>query len=258
MRICRIEVGDSVKSNTKTLFHLKKAKKVFRFIIAILMYSICLIMLLIFLVFIINFIDEKRNLSKGITKPSLFSAYTIVSPSMVPNIKVLDVVVIKRIERPEDIQKGDVITFNSTDYRYSGVTVTHRVKNIEKTNEGKYLFTTKGDANNTIDASRVDFNGIYGKVMLTIPKIGYIQYFLSNIIGWTIIVIFPAACVIAYDIVKLVRTIRKDPKNKKQKKEEEKEQQKQRKQNQQQKKLPKEKKKTWIKKNDKDERRRFE
>ncbi len=219
-------------------------------------------MLLVFAILIINFIDERRNLSKGITKPSLFSAYTIVSPSMVPNIKVLDVVIIKRVEKEEDIKKGDVITFNSTDYRYSGVTVTHRVIKIDQTNEGKYLYTTKGDANNTTDASRATFDNIYGKVILTIPKIGYIQYFLSNMLGWTLIVIFPAFCVIAYDIVKLVRTIRKDPKNRNEEEKRKKEQQRR----EQEQKQENEKVKHHMisqpikkeKKEEKDERRRFE
>ena len=68
------------------------------------MYSVFLIMILVFLVIIINFIDQKNNLKKGILKPALVSAYTIVSPSMVPNINVLDVIITTRVSDPSKIK----------------------------------------------------------------------------------------------------------------------------------------------------------
>ena len=160
----------------------EKIKRIIHYIFTVIMYSVFLIMILVFLVIIINFIDQKNNLKKGIQKPALVSAYTIVSPSMVPNINVLDVIITTRVSDPAKIKVGDVITFNSTDYRSSGVTVTHRVKKIEKTSDGKYLFTTKGDANNTEDATRQPFSSIYGKVLLRLPKLGYIQYILSTVL----------------------------------------------------------------------------
>ncbi len=194
---------------------LQKVKQFCHYVSTVLMYSICLIMLLIFVVFVINFIDQKRNLSHGKIKPSLFSAYTIVSPSMVPTIDVLDIIVTMRVSNPEDLKKGDIITFTSTDYRYSGVTVTHRIHSIEKTSDGKYLFTTKGDANNTKDASRITFDDIYGKVILRLPKVGYIQYFLSNAWGWIIAIVIPAVGIITYDILKLIRSLQTGPKKRK-------------------------------------------
>ena len=183
-------------------------KKVFHFITTVLMYSICLIMILVFLAFVVNFIDKQYNLKSGENKKDLFSAYTIVSPSMVPSINVLDVVVTMRVNSPEDLKKGDIVTFNSTDYRYSGVRVTHRIYDIEKTSDGEYLFTTKGDNNNTQDSSRISFNEIYGRVLFRIPKIGYIQYYLSSILGWVAIIIVPAVLIIVYDIYKLIKTLR--------------------------------------------------
>lgn len=175
------------------------------------MYSVFLIMILVFLVIIINFIDQKNNLKKGLQKPALVSAYTIVSPSMVPNINVLDVIITTRVSEPSKIKVGDVITFNSTDYRSSGVTVTHRVKKIEKTSDGKYLFTTKGDANNTEDATRQPFSSIYGKVLLRLPKLGYIQYILSSVLGWVLLIIVPTVLIIGADIIKIIKTIKNAP-----------------------------------------------
>ena len=195
-----------MKKNNKDW--LTTIKKILHFITTVLMYSICLIMIIIFLVFVVNFIDKQYNLKSGKNKKDFFSAYTIVSPSMVPTINVLDVVVTMRVNSPEDLEKGDIITFNSTDYRYSGVLVTHRIVDIEKTTSGEYLYTTKGDNNNTQDSSRISFDEIYGRVIFRIPKIGYIQYYLSSILGWVAIIIVPAVMIIGYDIYKLVKTLR--------------------------------------------------
>lgn len=195
-----------MKKNNKDW--LTTLKKILHFITTVLMYSICLIMIIVFLVFVVNFIDKQYNLKSGKNKKDLFSAYTIVSPSMVPAINVLDVVVTMRVNSPEDLEKGDIITFNSTDYRYSGVLVTHRIVDIEKTTSGVYLYTTKGDNNNTQDSSRISFDEIYGRVIFKIPKIGYIQYYLSSILGWVAIIIVPAVMIIGYDIYKLVKTLR--------------------------------------------------
>lgn len=189
----------------------EKIKRIIHYIFTVIMYSVFLIMILVFLVIIINFIDQKNNLKKGIQKPALVSAYTIVSPSMVPNINVLDVIITTRVSDPSKIKVGDVITFNSTDYRSSGVTVTHRVKKIEKTSDGKYLFTTKGDANNTEDATRQPFSSIYGKVLLRLPKLGYIQYILSTVLGWLLLIIIPTVLIIGADIIKIIKTIKDDP-----------------------------------------------
>ena len=207
-------MGDNLKKE-KVKELLTTLRKVFHFIATVLMYSICLMMIIVFLVFVVNFIDKQYNLQSGKNKKDLFSAYTIVSPSMVPTINVLDVVVTMRVNNPDDLEKGDIITFNSTDYRYSGVLVTHRIMDIEKTSSGDYLFTTKGDNNNTQDSSRISFDEIYGRVLFRIPKIGYIQYYLSSILGWVAIIIVPAIMIIGYDIYKLVRTIiTSDNKNK--------------------------------------------
>ncbi len=200
-------MGDSLKKE-KVKQWLTTLRKVFHFIATVLMYSICLIMIIVFLVFVVNFIDKQYNLKSGNNKKDLFSAYTIVSPSMVPTINVLDVVVTMRVDNPEEIEKEDIVTFNSTDYRYSGVLVTHRIVDIEKTSSGEYLFTTKGDNNNTQDSSRISFNEIYGRVLFRIPKIGYIQYYLSSVLGWVAIIIVPAVMIIGYDIYKLVKTIK--------------------------------------------------
>ncbi len=188
-------------------------KKIMHFITTVLMYSIFLIMILIAAIFVMYYVDLKKNEASGKSEPPLFSAYVIISASMEPTIKVEDAIVLKRVEASE-IKKGDIITFVSTDNRFSGVTVTHRVVGIVKADNGKYMFRTKGDNNNTEDATLVGEDYITGKVILKIPKIGYIQYFLSQSYGWIIAVVIPCLGIVIYDIMKLIRLIARGGKKK--------------------------------------------
>ena len=79
--------------------------------------------------------------------PSLFgySVVRIVTPSMDPKIPVGSFVLIKKAS-PEEIAVGDIITFytDDPDPLIAGKTITHRVLAVS-CEDGKYVFTTKGD-----------------------------------------------------------------------------------------------------------------
>ena len=49
---------------------------------------------------------------------------------------------------------------------------------------------------------------------MRIPKIGYIQYFLSNAYGWIIAIVIPCVGIITFDIIKLVKTTKLGKKRK--------------------------------------------
>ena len=176
-------------------------KKIYNFVAKVFLYSVILVMVFLAVLFVTYAIDYVKNISKGNYKP-LYGAYVIVSPSMVPTIKVQDAVVVKNVA-PEKLRKGDIITFISSDSRYAGLTVTHRIIDIEKSDDGKYLFRTN---NNTPDDALVTADNIDGRVFLKIPKIGYLQYFLSQSYGWIICIVIPCLAVIAIEIVKIFKT----------------------------------------------------
>ena len=67
---------------------------------------------------------------------------------------------------------------------------------------------TKGDNNNAPDDALVTENNIDGRVFLKIPKIGYVQYFLSQSYGWLICIVLPCLWVIAVEIVRIIKTLR--------------------------------------------------
>ena len=179
-------------------------KWLFNYMSSIVMYAVLVLLIGVGVLLALYFADFKFK-TKNLDTP-LYGAYIIVSGSMEPLIKVKDAVLIKRIDNENDVKMGDVVTYRSTDPTYYGILVTHRVVDIKNEN-GKKIFITKGDHNETIDRSPINFSQINGKVVMRIPKIGYIKYFLVSSFGWIVAIVVPSLFVISMDIYKLIKNI---------------------------------------------------
>lgn len=97
----------------------------------------------------------------------------IGSGSMAPVINKGDAVIIQKIKEDEALKEGDIIAFS-----VDGKTVIHRLVDIERVGS-KYMYHTKGDANNSEDKLALEFSDIKGKVNLRIPYVAYPSLFLS-------------------------------------------------------------------------------
>jgi len=183
---------------------LSKIYDIWHFIAKVILYAIFVFMIFIGFVLVCYVVGVQRNLRSGNYEAPLYSAFVIISPSMEPTIKVRDAIIVKKTSVSK-LEKGDIITFNSTDERFSGATITHRIVEIIKDTKGKPMLRTKGDNNNVEDATLVRNKDLVGKVILKIPKVGYIQYFLSTAYGWIIAVVIPCMGIIIYDIIKIVK-----------------------------------------------------
>ena len=165
-----------------------------------------LVLLMIFAGFLVYYVVLNKKAEKqGMTYKPPMALYTIVSPSMQPNINVYDVVFSLKID-PKDIKVGDVITFYSSDENLHNMTITHRVIEISESN-GSFKYKTKGDNNVQADGSLAEGDNVIGKVMFRIPKLGKIQSILQSRGGWFLIILVPALLVISYDILKLCKQI---------------------------------------------------
>ena len=123
-----------------------------------------------------NLIIMVQTIKNPNETPSVYGIKTfcIISGSMEPDIQINDVVVIK--EGPQnEINKGDIITFD-----VKGETITHRITNIEVDENGELIYTTKGDANNIEDETKITFEDIEGKYIGKIPKVGKIIMALKS------------------------------------------------------------------------------
>ncbi len=181
-----------------------KRKKLFRMIYRVISYTFIVLLMLTASFFILYVVSGKIAEKKGKNPP--FGLYTIISPSMTPNIKVYDVVFVKKIDT-KDLKVNDVITFYSTNAYFGGTPVTHRIVEILDVPDVGTMYRVKGDANETADEEKVYPNNVLGKVMFKIPQLGRVQFFLASKKGWLFAILIPATIILVYDVVKLVKLI---------------------------------------------------
>lgn len=141
----------------------------------------------------------------------LFSTYVIVSPSMVPTIRINDGIIVKRVDN-DKYSVGDIITFSSKDSHYEGLAVTHRI--VEKHNLSKKnsVYTTKGDNNTVIDPVSVKTDSIYGKVLFKVPNVGKVQDFFSHPANYLYCLLIPAIIFMIYNMSRILVVMKKKKK----------------------------------------------
>lgn len=177
-----------------------KRKKTFRLIVKI--FNILLLsMISLFLICLMFYVISSKIAEKK-EKTPLFGFYTIISPSMEPNINVYDVVLVKKANINK-LKKGDVITFYSTNNYFGDTPITHRIVNIDD----RTSIIVKGDHNEKADNEKVIPKNIIGKVILVIPSLGKLQFFLASKSGFIVAIIIPAIVIITYDVYKIMKMI---------------------------------------------------
>lgn len=154
------------------------------------------------------FVSMQLYAIKGDKFEPKFSLYTIISPSMTPNIAVYDVIINLRVDKPEDIKIGDVITIESVSTEHNGQTVTHRVVSIIKDDEGNYSYQTKGDANLVEDSASVPYKNIIGRVALKIPALGRAQLFVASKMGMLLLILIPCLYILLKSLLKKLSMLR--------------------------------------------------
>ena len=109
--------------------------------------------------------------------------FNVISGSMEPTYSVGDLLYVKEVD-PDSVKVGDPITFVLNE---DLVVATHRVVAVDSENR---LFTTKGDANETEDASPVHFNNLIGVPVFAIPLLGYVSAYIQSPPGMYIAIAF--------------------------------------------------------------------
>jgi len=114
--------------------------------------------------------------------------YVVASGSMIPELEVYDVLIVQGHEPFEDIEKGDVIVFNRPSDHDR--VIVHRVVSV--IDDDPKTLRTKGDAN-PASIPGTDFpiteEEYIGKVVYTLPQVGYVTQLLKPPINYVIIAI---------------------------------------------------------------------
>jgi len=119
----------------------------------------------------------------------------VMSGSMEPAIKTGSIVLMRPAVHPVGV--GDVITFGKDTRK--DIPTTHRVLEF-RSQEGQYVYKTKGDANTDADTNEVSQNLVIGKVIFSIPYLGYILDMAKKPIGFALLIVLPALLIIGDEI----------------------------------------------------------
>ena len=114
--------------------------------------------------------------------------YVVASGSMIPVLQVYDIIIIQGHEPFEEVQVGDIIVFDRpSDHNR---VIVHRVVSI--IDENPKIIRTQGDAN-PASIPGTDFpiseEEYIGKVVFTLPQVGYVTQILKPPTNYIIIAI---------------------------------------------------------------------
>ena len=131
--------------------------------------------------------------------------YIVLSGSMSPAFDTGSVIFVEPME-PEDIREGDIITYRGLGD--SSLLTTHRVMGIE--GSGQDLeFITKGDANDVNDPYPIPGENLVGRVVMSVPYLGFLMGFGQSKQGLLVLVVIPGVLLIINESFKLYKSISK-------------------------------------------------
>ena len=161
----------------------------------ILYYLLVIFIVLILLVVILQRVT-KNNASIGGIR-----IFNIVTESMVPEYKVGDILISKSTSL-DKIKVGDDIVYLGNKDTFTGKVVTHSVIDIEKNEDGTYLFHTKGIAN-TAEDPVVSGSQVYGVIIYKTVILSFISKIINNLYGFYFLIFTPLTILIVVKIIKI-------------------------------------------------------
>lgn len=134
--------------------------------------------------------------------PSIFGVFPmiVVTDSMKGEFEAGDLLVCKKINA-DQVNVGDVICFYDPLSKNNAV-VTHRVVEIKTDDDGKSIWITKGDANNTEDISGVPQDNLVGRYSFRLKGLGSVALFIQSTTGRIVCIVVPLALLLIYEVTR--------------------------------------------------------
>jgi len=111
--------------------------------------------------------------------------FVVSSGSMVPTLEVGDIIIVNGNAGFDDLVDEEIIVFHEPGF--GSKVIVHRIENILDDSTREII--TKGDHNAVVDKWRVTDEDYIGKVILSIPKVGYLTTFLAPPLNYIVIVL---------------------------------------------------------------------
>ena len=132
-----------------------------------------------------------------------YRAYVVLSGSMEPSVKKASIVL---VVPQKTYAVGDIITLAESEN--PNTTLTHRIRDIT-TQDGKTQYVTKGDANEDPDPEKRLPEKIIGKVVLSIPYLGYLVTFTRTTLGLITLIVIPATIIIYSELITIKNEVKR-------------------------------------------------
>ena len=132
-----------------------------------------------------------------------YTLFRITTGSMEPTYPVDTLILVKKTD-PSQIQKGDVISFYSSDPALGGAVNTHRVTGVQ-TDGTHWSYKTKGDANNVEDTYGTGETELIGKVTGSSLFLGKLARLIVNPLLFIPVILIPLAVMLVGKTIKTVK-----------------------------------------------------
>ena len=121
-----------------------------------------------------------------------------------------DIVIIKNVKDPTKLKEGDIIAFMSTNSVSYGETVTHMIREVKMTEDGKVLgYVTYGTNTGTNDEALVEPEYVLGAYSGKLVAVGNFFAFVKSTPGYIVCILVPFLLLILYNGVNVIRLFRK-------------------------------------------------
>ena len=140
--------------------------------------------------------------------------YTVLSGSMQSVYPTGSLIYVKDVD-PAKLEVNDTITF-----RLSGETiVTHRIVELvpDETDPDTVLFRTKGDENDVVDGTLVEYGDVIGQPLFCIPMLGYLAVYIAQPPGRYVALCFALALVLIEIMISILIDDKKEKQDHKEK-----------------------------------------
>ena len=131
----------------------------------------------VFLLVVLSIVVLQKLSKNKITLGNIY-IFQVVSESMLPEYYVGDIIVVRKTD-VNDLKIGDDITYLGSASSVNGLTITHRIVDIED-KDGKKFFVTKG-VSNFIEDPVITGDNIYGKVIYHTVLFSFVGRLMTNI-----------------------------------------------------------------------------
>ena len=121
-----------------------------------------------------------------------------------------DIIVVKNVKEDSVYKPGEIISFMSMNSDSYGKTITHVIRRVEYTDEGKVKgYVTYGTNKDSDDEDLVEPEYVLGHYVGKLPIIGKFFAFVKSTPGYIVCILVPFLILIAYNLVNVIRLFMK-------------------------------------------------